>query len=695
MMNQGKSKYLFWLLSVLLLFFMLYAGRIAGINCDEVLHYNHSLAVYDYFASDGKDQSALNTPETFLKYYGQSYDNLATILAKWFNVEDIYQFRHLMSSVSGWLAVMMTAFFAVWLEGYGAGILVILLFAVSPTFLGHSQNNLKDIPFALAYISGIYFSLRFLSSRKMIPVWESLLLMLSIAFCISIRAGGLLLICYLFLFYFSWSLFKYVKKKDRSLSEPAVRFVMLVLISVTAYFLSMLLWPYALQDPLRNVLESYRKMAHFPATFRQIFEGKVEWSDYMPWYYLIKSMIITIPLIVTSGLLFNVLLFRHKSDPEKLLKYILTAFTLIFPLIFVLLIRSNLYSSWRQFLFLYPGIVLFSATGYTLLLRSVKNNYLKTAVAVIIIVLSVHPVRFMSSNLRYSYIYYNQLVGGLAGAYSNYETDYYYVSQTEASEWLINYLKEKGKTENVKIKATYSVNWMFRNYPGIETSYFRNEERSMHDWDYAIVTNRYISPYQLKNKIWPPKNTIYTVNADGVPLCAVLERRTKSDYYGYEALRSGKIKEATGYFEDALSKIDDDEMIFYNFGAALYQDGQHWKADSVLKKGLEINPDFDLILMYLGNIAKSEGRNDEAVYYYERLLNVNRKYFDAYVELAGVLKGSDVVRARQVLRTCLEINPGYKQAIIALAETYTDTNPEIAEKYIELLKTIDNKNQKR
>lgn len=672
---------------------MLYAGKNAGINCDEVLHYDHSLAVYNYFATNGKDQSALDTPETFLKYYGQSYDNFVTILAKSFSIEDIYLFRHVMSSAAGWVAILITALFAIWLEGYTAGILVILLFAVSPTFLGHSQNNLKDIPFALAYISGVFFSLRFLSSNKRIPVAYSILLTISIAFCISIRAGGLLLICYLFLFFFLWYLIKYLREGRNSLDRIKTRFFMILVISATAWFLSIILWPFALQDPIGNVIESYRKMAHFPATFRQIFEGRVEWSDYMPWYYLIKSMIITIPLIVTAGLLIFVLFFRNNYSIEKLVKYGFTAFTVIFPLVFVMLIRSNLYSSWRQFLFLYPGIVLFSAAGFSYLFKAIKSIYVKALTALIMVLLSVHPVRFMISGLPYSYIYYNQLVGGLKGAYGNYETDYYYVSQTEASEWLINYLKEKKQMTGVKIKATYTVSWMFRNYPGIETSYFRNEERSLYDWDFAIVTNRYISPYQLKKNIWPPKNTIHTVEADGVPLCAILKRETKSDFYGYEALKQGRIKEAIGYFEDDLKSVDDDEMIFYNFGAALYRDGQKNKADSILKKGLELNPDFDLILMYLGNIAKAENRDDEAVNYYERLISVNRKYFDAYIGIADILIRYDVLKAREVLRRCLKINPGYKPAIIALAETYRESDPEIAEKYDELLKTINNKNQ--
>ena len=66
----------------------------------------------------------------------------------------------------------------------------------------------------------------------------------------------------------------------------------------------------------------------------------------------------------------------------------------------------------------------------------------------------------------------------MKGAYANYETDYYYVSQTEAAEWLIDYLKEKNIPGPVKVKATYSVEWQFRNHPEIETSYFRYEERS-------------------------------------------------------------------------------------------------------------------------------------------------------------------------------------------------------------------------
>jgi tetratricopeptide (TPR) repeat protein len=280
------------------------------------------------------------------------------------------------------------------------------------------------------------------------------------------------------------------------------------------------------------------------------------------------------------------------------------------------------------------------------------------------------------------------MVGGLKGAFGNYETDYYNVSLKEGSEWLIDYLRGKNITGIVKVKATYSVQWLFRNHPEIETSYFRYEERSQYDWDYAIVVNRYISPYQLKNNIWPPQNAIHIIYADQVPVCAVIERRSKDDFYGYNALTDGRSKDAIKYFEKVLQVDDKDEMIFYNFAAALYNEGQYQKADSVLKRGLEINPDFEPILMYLGNIAKSQNKTDEAIMYYERLIEANRKYFEAYVGLSELLVDRDIMKARSLLRTCLTMSPRYKPAIVALADTYRNSNPDIAKKYDELANTI-------
>ena len=688
MMNEKRLKYIFILSSAFLLVLMLVLSKNAGISCDEVLHYDHSVSVYNYFASHGKDQSALNTPVTNLKYYGQSYDDIVTILGKWLKIENIYGFRHLMSSFAGWLAILVTALFAIWLTNYRAGILVLIMFAVSPTFIGHTQNNLKDIPFALAYISGTFFTLKFLVSGRKNSYCDMIFLTASIAFSISIRAGGLLLVCYLFFFFFIFYILKFIRERKIDIVEIRNKFLWIFCITIVSWFLSILLWPYALQGPVKNVIESYRVMAHFPSTFRQIFEGKVEWSDFMPWYYLPKSMLITIPIAVLTGVVLFCISGKFKLKSEKTLLFGMVIFSVLFPIIFVIWEKSNIYSSWRQFLFLYPAIVLLTSTGYLRFYEYLENRYLKWGMAAVLVLLSVHPLRFMSGNPQFYYLYYNQLTGSLKGAYSNYETDYYYVSQTDASKWLIDYLKKKDIQGKVKVKATYSVEWLFRKHPEIETSYFRYEERSQSDWDYAIVANRYISPYQLRKNIWPPANSIHIVYAGKIPVCAVIERKSKDDYSGYVALNEGKNREAIGYFEKALKVDDRDEMIFYNFAAALFNDGQYHKADSLLKKGLEINPDFEPILMYLGNIARSQKRADEAIGYYERVIGANRKYFEAYVAMSELLTDKDILRARKLLKTCLTMSPRYKPAIIALADTYRNSNPDIAKKYDELANTM-------
>ena len=76
----------------------------------------------------------------------------------------------------------------------------------------------------------------------------------SIAFSISIRAGGLLLICYLYLFLFLTFLFKYLKNKEIDIAEIGKKFLLATCISLIAWLAGILLWPFALQSPFKNVI---------------------------------------------------------------------------------------------------------------------------------------------------------------------------------------------------------------------------------------------------------------------------------------------------------------------------------------------------------------------------------------------------------------------------------------------------------
>ncbi len=200
-----------------------------------------------------------------------------------------------------------------------------------------------------------------------------------------------------------------------------------------------------------------------------------------------------------------------------------------------------------------------------------------------------------------------------------------------------------------------------------------------------VMTNSYIPINQLKNGLWPPKNAIHVIYADDVPVCAVLKRESKYDLQGYEAFKRGDLPEAKGNFAKALKINTQDELTFYNFAAAMVKEGKIDSAKVLLHEALKINPGYEPVLMYLGNIAVSQGKSSEAIGYYETLIGYNRKYFEVYVSLSKLLVEKDVVWARELLKTCLRINPGYQAALRLIADTYRTTNPEVAKKYDQLL----------
>lgn len=652
----------------LLLPVLIFMSLEAGISGDEYLHLTQSEMVLDYYKTFGQDKSALHTPVTNLKYYGQSFDNFTLLVAKIFQVEDIFTLRHIFNALAGWLTIFFTALLAAHVAGWNTSLIAVLLIVCTPIFTGHALNNLKDIPFALGYVASLYFMIKWIPRRHNYPLSTWLGLTASLAFIFSIRPGGLL--AFAFLWGFTLLALIVENLREKPLLSFRKTLVELIVITATAWLAGCLFWPYALENLLWHPFQSFLVMSHYPITIRQLFEGALQWSDLMPWYYLPKSMLLTLPLGILLGLLLFLLFFPFRFNQRRLNPaepVWIIIFAAFFPIIWIVITNANLYGSWRHLLFVLPPLVVIASTGLIFLFQKagelLKNSRITYAFAFLILILW-HPAAFTIRNQPLQYLYFNQLAGGLKKGFGNYEADYYFHTIKPAAEWLDHHLKKTGKSGAI-LASNFETAWYFRSSDAVVqhtyTSYYNKEYQ---DWDYGIFAAAYVYGATIHNEKWPPKGTIHTINVEGVPVCAVVKRPTKATYQAIKAMKSGEYERADSLLNLAIKVDPNNENVWLQAGRLSMETGDSPEALIRLKKALQLLPNYEPAMLDVGKIYAGKNQWKEALQILNDLLVANPKYLPAYLEKADVyLHLEEFEKAEKTLHNCLIIKPGYKPAL--------------------------------
>jgi tetratricopeptide (TPR) repeat protein len=638
----------------------------AGISGDEYLHLNQARMVLEYYKTFGQDQEALHTPVTNLKYYGQSFDNFSLLLAEIFNIEDIFTFRHIMSAIAGWFTLLFTILLAAEIAGWPTALFVLLLMSATPAFTGHALNNLKDIPFALGYVASLYFMIKWIPNRHQRPMGLWLGLIFSLAFLFSIRPGGLLAFAYLWAF----TLFTlYLERQQRQPTQNLRRTLgELATITILAWLTGTLFWPYALENPLWHPIKSFLIMSDYPVTIRQLFEGKLQWSDLLPWYYLPKMMFLTLPIAIFPGVALFALLKPFRTGPFRM-GTSLIATAALFPVFWIIVTKANVYGSWRHVLFVLPPLIIVSAMGLkrTFLLLNQKRNKPQSLYILglaVLLLLLWHPLKFTIRYKPLHYLYFNQLGGGLKKAFGNYETDYYFHTTQPAANWLVQYLAKSGE-KDVVLASNFETAWFFRNTDSVRkhlyTNYYNKENK---DWDYGIFTAAYLYSATINQKSWPPKGTIYTIDIEGIPVCAVVKRPTKATFEARQAMESGQIESADSLLKVALKMDPKNENTWLQAGRLALETGRTDEALTKFQHTLSLLPNYEPALLNLALAQTKKGEWDEALAQLNKLLLKNPKYLQAYIEKANILLHQrDIEQAKETLMECLTFKPGYLPAI--------------------------------
>jgi tetratricopeptide (TPR) repeat protein len=662
--REMTTRFLMLLFGLFVLVYMPYISKDYGISGDEYVDHRHARLVLDYFTKG--DKAALDQPKTMLHLYGNVVQVVAAVVAEAIGADDVYRVRHFLCALTGAAGILFIGLLGLRLGGGACGLLSMVLLFFSPRYLGHSMNNLKDIPFAVGYLVSIFYFIRLFDRYPVVKLRHVIGAVAGIVLALGTRSGGLLLFPYLLmyggLFYVLWVGWKECYKIAKHWKEIENILLVLVLVLGSGYLLSILCWPFALARPFSNVLLSLREFTNLSIGLRTIFEGKQVMSNMLPWHYVPKYLLMAAPLVVVVGWVGYLVTTAARRGVFTLNAFFLL-FALIFPVFWVIYKHSNLYGGIRHMLFVMPFMVVLAALFWSRLVASCRPASI--ASWVILVALLALPVRHVARNHPNEYVYFNELVGGLPGAYGAYETDYYYNSLKEAADWFKANVDYKGRPVTIITNHSANMQHYFREDTNVKVIYGRYYEKFDKDWDYMIYANVYISDYQLKEGLFPVREgLLYTVDAEGLPMSFVGQRLSKRDLEAMRLLDAGDYAGTVRALEEYLKEHDWNEEMWMRLARVYYALQQPANAVRAANEALKRQPQLidALTVKALNELALGNTRAaHEAV---DRMLAQNDISSSSYY-MKGLVFSKEYKdrEAIEQLNKALRYNPGNDQAL--------------------------------
>ncbi len=440
------------------------------------------------------------------------------------------------------------------------------------------------------------------------------MLALSLALGVSNRIGALIVVGYMGLWGLLW-LIRYGRYVGGATVGKAV--VAAVAVCLAGFFSGLLLWPYAMQDPVHNSIESFKLMSQFDVQLRQLFEGTMVMSSNLPWYYTPKFMLMTIPLAVMIGWLLYPFFGAFKK--ERRIDSIMIYFCFLFPVVWIVVTGANVYGGWRHSLFTYPPMAIAAGLGFDAFAawcgRKSGKRIVETIVSLVPVLLLVPPALHTVRNHPYEYVYFNELEGGVKNAFGNYELDYYYHTMREATEWVVANAEPKSDGEKTLVGSWHveSTRYFLRNDSArFATRFVRWAQRYEYEWDYLVFPITGISGEYLLGTDFPPQDCVHTVDVDGKPIALVLKRQTMDDYNAVQLMRAGNVDSAVVLFNRVLQQMPNNETALSNLANIYLQQGNAEKAVECCNRMLAIEPNNPQANQMLVYAYLNSGRQQEA-----------------------------------------------------------------------------------
>lgn len=626
-----------------------------------------SIQLDRYYKSLGSDTSIL---ENTRPMYSGWFNALTVMLSDVFAKFEIRSVRHTTNAIFGFVGILFAALLAKRCRNWRTASFTMLLLGLSPVIFGHSMFNLDDIPVFATFAASLFFVKRLADHFPKPKIVDAVFFALSSALCItanpdcSLIVAIALILCIIGLV---------AQRKHNEIKKAAIRYPIFAVGSLAVIFgIVILLIPQGIGEWLNSFSPN--------SPTRILFEGKLVWTDLLPWYYNTKMLVMTIPAAVFVGMLLALgLCFVKKSNRAEIIT--LVCISAVSILIFSL--KSDTNGIWQHLLYAEIPLYIVAAIGFDMLAESSRSTATQIAGIAIPLLLMIMPAVHIFRSHPYSHIYYNEFTGGLNHAFGRYELENYGVSNLEAAQWIIDNGKYNlsGDQLFVAARSEKAGKHYFGKYKYevsiVET---RWAERANHIWDYAIFPVTGIEPEILTSQYFPPKNTVDTISIDNVPICLVLQRTDTCDLYGRGYLANNDVQHAIELLETAVYNDPTNESAMINLIDANLRINNKDAMKKWIDRFLEIAPRDDVGNYYNAYYHNITGNNDEAERISKEIIDYNPRFSLAYMFLSTVYtlqKRYD--EAENIVLSLVDYDIYDEQAARQLVRVYNAQQKDISE----------------
>lgn len=386
--------------------------------------------------------------------------------------------------------------------------------AIMPRFFADMHNNMKDVPSAAIFAVNIWLLWRLVKHKRSLDLF---LAVLGFAAAFNVKINSI----FIPIVFATWLLIRKllnpkheiqrnVKKNNTvqvsnfrhlNLSRISIlEFIYFIAAPIAAFLLWSVFWP--------NPIESLKGLIHFTFSTNNI-EVLLNGNWYcsgsnVPWYYPFWYLGITTPLLILFFFLIGLIsLIRHIRPIG-----ILLLLWFFLPLSRYLLPNIGVIDGVRHFEEVLFPLAAIAAVGLDFMIRQIS---LIRPISPILILSTFYFLLFtLVSYHPYQITYFNELVGGVKGAFGKYDLDYWGGSQKQAVIWVNENAPQNSKVHIVMsadvagryLRPDLLVNLNKYNYDESDFVIFLNRQSFFYRFYYAYEYLLHHTPsfvVQVKN----------------------------------------------------------------------------------------------------------------------------------------------------------------------------------------------------